>query len=130
MKNLRSLIENLSCECLQGSLDTEVQSVVYDSRKVEKGSLFVCIRGAVVDGHTFVNEVVEKGARVLVVEEPVNVPKEVTVLQVSDTRYALALISCAWFDHPAKKLKTIGVTGTKGKTTTVYMVQSILENAG
>ena len=130
MKNLRSLIENFSCECLQGSLDTEVRSVVYDSRKVEKGSLFVCIRGAVVDGHTFVNEVVEKGARVLVVEEPVNVPKEVTVLQVSDTRYALALISCAWFDHPAKKLKTIGVTGTKGKTTTVYMVQSILENAG
>ena len=130
MKYLRSLIENLTCSCLQGSLDTEVRSIAYDSRKVEEGALFVCIRGAVVDGHTFAEEVVKKGARVLVVEEPVNVPSNVTVLQVSDTRYALALISCAWFGNPAKKMKTIGVTGTKGKTTTVYMVRSILENAG
>lgn len=130
MKNLRLLIENLPCECLQGSLDTEVSAVVCDSRQAKEGALFVCIRGAVVDGHTFAADVAEKGARVLVVEEPVDVPENVTVLRVSDTRYALALISCAWFDHPARKMKTIGVTGTKGKTTTVYMVRSILQNAG
>lgn len=130
MKNLRSLTEGLSFECLQGSLDMEVSAVAFDSRKVEEGALFVCIRGAVADGHTFAADVVKKGARVLVVEEPVEVSGDVTVLRVPDSRYALALISCAWFGHPARRLKTIGVTGTKGKTTTTYMVRSILENAG
>ena len=72
----------------------------------------------------------EKGAAVLVVQDPVDVPKEVTVLQVKDSRYAMACIAAAWFDYPAKKLKTIGITGTKGKTTTTYLVKSILENAG
>ena len=72
----------------------------------------------------------EKGATVLVVEEPVDVPENVTVIQVENTRYAMALISAAYFDYPAEKLKVIGITGTKGKTTTTYMVKSILENAG
>ena len=63
-------------------------------------------------------------------EEAVEAPEDVTVIQVEDTRYAMAFISAAWFGHPAEKLKTIGITGTKGKTTTTYMVKSILENAG
>ena len=82
------------------------------------------------DGHKFVPDVVAKGAKTLIVEEPVEAPADVTVIQVEDTRYAMAFISAAWFGHPAKKLKTIGITGTKGKTTTTYMVKSILENAG
>ena len=127
---LLSLLEHLEYKCLQGSTDQEVSSVVYDSRKVEEGSLFICIRGAVVDGHKFVPDVVAKGARTLIVEEPVEAPSDVTVIQVKDTRYAMAFISAAWFGHPAEKLKTIGITGTKGKTTTTYMVKSILENAG
>ena len=127
---LLSLLEHLEYKCLQGNTDQEVSSVVYDSRKVEEGSLFICIRGAVVDGHKFVPDVVAKGAKTLIVEEPVEAPADVTVIQVEDTRYAMAFISAAWFGHPAKKLKTIGITGTKGKTTTTYMVKSILENAG
>ena len=71
-----------------------------------------------------------KGAKTLIVEEAVEAPEDVTVIQVEDTRYAMAFISAAWFGHPAEKLKTIGITGTKGKTTTTYMVKSILENAG
>ena len=128
--NLLSLLEHLEYKCLQGNTDQEVSSVVYDSRKVEEGSLFICIRGAVVDGHKFVPDVVAKGAKTLIVEEPVEASADVTVIQVEDTRYAMAFISAAWFGHPAKKLKTIGITGTKGKTTTTYMVKSILENAG
>ncbi|MCI5649674.1 MAG: UDP-N-acetylmuramoyl-L-alanyl-D-glutamate--2,6-diaminopimelate ligase [Fusicatenibacter sp.] len=130
MKNLHILLEDLDYECLQGSMDREVISLVYDSRKVEKGSAFVCIRGTVTDGHAFARDVVEKGAEVLFVEKAVEVPEHVTVIRVKDTRYALALLSCAWFDHPSRRLKTIGVTGTKGKTTTTYMVRSILESAG
>lgn len=89
---LLSLLEHLEYKCLQGSTDQEVSSVVYDSRKVEEGSLFICIRGAVVDGHKFVPDVVAKGARTLIVEEPVEAPSDVTVIQVKDTRYALSLI--------------------------------------
>ncbi|MDD3218672.1 MAG: UDP-N-acetylmuramoyl-L-alanyl-D-glutamate--2,6-diaminopimelate ligase [Lachnospiraceae bacterium] len=127
---LSTLVERIEFECLQGSVDVEVKDVVYDSRKVSEGSLFICIRGAVVDGHKFVTDVVSKGAKVLVVEEAVVVPEDVTVLLVKDSRYAMACISAAYFDHPAEKLKIIGITGTKGKTTTTYMVKSILENAG
>ena len=127
---LGTLLESLEYTIVQGSTDTEVKGVEYDSRKVQEGSLFLCIRGAVADGHTFVPDVVNKGAAVLVVEEEVTVPEGITVVQVEDTRYAMACISAAWFGHPARELKTIGVTGTKGKTTTTYMVKSILENAG
>ena len=82
------------------------------------------------DGHAFAKEVVEKGASVLVVLEDVEVGADVTVIKVADTREALAYLAAAYFDHPADTLKVIGVTGTKGKTTTTYMVKSILENAG
>ena len=127
---LISLLEKLEYTCLQGSTDQEVKNVIYDSRKVEEGSLFICTRGAVVDGHKFVPDVVAKGAKVLIVEEAVEAPEDVTVILVKDTRYAMAFISAAYFGYPAEKLKTIGITGTKGKTTTTYMVKSILENAG
>ena len=127
---LTKLLERLEYECISGSLDVEVKDVINDSRKVSEGALFICIRGAVVDGHAYVPEVVKKGARVLVVEETVTVPEDVTVIKVKDSRYAMALISAAWFDYPAEKLKVIGITGTKGKTTTTYMVKSILESAG
>ena len=127
---LSSLLEKLEYTCVQGSTEQEVTGVVYDSRKVTDGSLFICIRGAVVDGHKFIPDVTAKGAKVLIVEEEVSAPSDVTVIQVTDTRYAMAFISAAWFGHPAEKLKTIGITGTKGKTTTTYMVKSILENAG
>ena len=128
--NLLSLLEHLEYKCLQGSTEQEVSSVVYDSRKVEEGSLFICIRGAVVDGHKFIPDVVAKGAKTLIVEEAVEAPEDVTVIQVKDSRYAMALVAAAYYDYPGDKLRVIGITGTKGKTTTTYMVKSILENAG
>ena len=127
---LLKLLERVTYTCLKGTLDVEVTDVINDSRKVKEGALFLCIRGAVTDGHRYAADVVEKGARVLVVEEPVEVPAHVTVIQVRDTRMAMALIAAAWYDYPADKLKVIGITGTKGKTTTTYMVKSILEAAG
>lgn len=132
MKLLKELLGNLAYTCERGELDRPVTAVVYDSRKVKDGCLFVCIRGANFDGHSAAAQAVENGANALVVSAPVTIPKDsgVTVIRVEDTRYALAFISAAWFDHPARKLTTIGVTGTKGKTTTTYLVKSILENAG
>ncbi|MDD6066083.1 MAG: Mur ligase domain-containing protein, partial [Firmicutes bacterium] len=127
---LTKLLERLDYECINGSLDVDVTDIVNDSRKAGEGSLFFCIRGAVFDGHRYAADVVAKGAKVLVAEEALEVPEDVTVIRVKDSRYAMALISAAYFDYPAEKLKVIGITGTKGKTTTTYMVKSILESAG
>ena len=114
------------------SMEKEVSAVVYDSRKIVEGCLFICIEGVNFDGHAFAAEAAEKGAAALLVSKPVEGlgDKDIAVIKVEDTRYAMAFVSAAWFGHPAKKLKTIGITGTKGKTTTTYLVKSILENAG
>lgn len=128
--NLKNLLERLEYTCVQGSLDTEVSAIVNDSRKAVPGCLFFCIKGAVKDGHEYAAEVVQKGAKVLVTEDPVQVPKDVTVIQTADSRYAMAVIAAASYGHPAEEMKIIGITGTKGKTTTTYMVKSILESAG
>ena len=128
--NLAKMLERVEYECISGTTDVEITQVVNDSRNAGPGALFLCIRGAVVDGHTFADAVVKQGVRALVVEEEVDVPEGVTVIKVADSRYAMALIAAAWYGHPASQLKVIGITGTKGKTTTTYMVKSILENAG
>lgn len=124
------LIDGLEYTVLQGSLNTEVTEVEHDSRKVTKGNLFFCIPGSVRDGHDFAGEVVKQGASVLVVEHAVDVPPEVTVIQVPGTRYAMGMISSVFYGEPSKKLTVIGITGTKGKTTTAYMLQSMLEKTG
>ena len=126
---LSDLLERLEYECLQGSVDQEVTGLAYDSRKAEKGSVFVCIPGAVRDGHEFGPQVAEKGAAALIVERKLDIDG-ITQIKVKNARYALACLSAAYFGHPAEKLKTIGITGTKGKTTTTYMVKDILESAG
>ena len=127
---LKQLIEDMDYEVLAGRVDTEVTTLVYDSRKVEKGSVFVCISGSVRDAHDFIPDVVAKGAAAVIVEKDVELQEGVTYIKVANSRLALACMSAAYFDHPARKLKTIGITGTKGKTTTTYMVKSILESAG
>ena len=127
---LVQLLERLEYTCLQGTTEQEITKVEADSRKAGEGSLFICIRGAVADGHTFVPAVVAQGTKAIVSEEPLKVPEDVTVILVKDTRYAMAVIAAAYYGYPGDELKVIGITGTKGKTTTTYMVKSILENAG
>ena len=128
---LSKLVEHIEYELVQGSLDTEVADIAYDSRKIKEGMLFVAIAGTVVDGHKYIPDDVKKGASVLVVEKEIeSIDESITVIRVANGRAALSLLSQAYFDYPASKMISIGITGTKGKSTTTYMIRDIIEKSG
>ncbi len=130
---LSELLQKLDYRLIQGSADIEITDVVYDSRKAVPGNVFVCVVGAVSDGHAYIDSVIGNGVRALIVEEGhalPELPENCTVVSVENIRKALAYASAAYFGNPAEKIAVIGITGTKGKTTTTYMVKSILEHAG
>jgi UDP-N-acetylmuramoyl-L-alanyl-D-glutamate--2,6-diaminopimelate ligase len=112
-----------------GSLDREVESIAYDSRRVQGNTLFVAIRGEKSDGHQFVDQAIEQGASVIVAEREISSPRA-TCLVVDDSRSALADLSAAFYGMPARKLKMAAVTGTNGKTTTTFLIKHICEKAG
>ena len=124
------LLEGLEWQLLQGSPETRIREIAYDSRKAEKGTLFVAVKGFSSDGHTYIQDAVGRGASVVLVEDFVHLAEEVTVIQVPDTRKAMALISASFFSWPARDMKVIGITGTNGKTTTIHILQSIFESWG
>ncbi|MGN0975434.1 MAG: UDP-N-acetylmuramoyl-L-alanyl-D-glutamate--2,6-diaminopimelate ligase [Gemmiger sp.] len=135
MKMLKQLLQGLQFRLVQGDLNVPVADIRYDSRKVGKDDLFVCIVGTQRDSHDFAAEVAARGASVLVTQYPL--PGEVlqtmpgvTVVEFENTRYAMAMLSAAFFEWPARAMTMIGVTGTKGKTTTTHMIKSVCEAAG
>lgn len=126
---LKDLIMGLDVLEVCGNSDMVISGVAYDSRKVRQGDIFVSIKGFSVDGHNFITSALQNGATALLVEKETSVPEGITVVRVKDTRYAIAYISDIFFGQPSNRLDIIGVTGTKGKTTTTFMIKSILEAA-
>lgn len=124
---LQKVLEGLDYQ-LTGALP-EISDISYDSRKVQAGHLFVAISGLQIDGHDFVHEAAQRGAVAVLVErwiDDLDLPQVV----VKSTRYALGMVGANFYEHPDRKLRVLGVTGTNGKTTTTYLVKSILEQAG
>lgn len=134
---LQDLLKEVEVERISGDTGMEISDIVYDSRKVIPGCVFVALSGVRSDGHDYLGAAVRDGAVAVVVENEEKTAKwqqadhpPVTIVHVKETRKALAYLSAAYFGHPEKKLTTIGITGTKGKTTTAYMIYSVLTHAG
>lgn len=127
--NLKELLANVDVLSVNGSTNIEIDSVVFNSKEVVPNSLFVCISGLKKDGHSFAKEVVERGAVALVVQKDLNINGTVTV-KVKDTKIALEKLASKFYGNPSDDLFMIGVTGTDGKTTTTYFIESVLKTLG
>ncbi|MBR2079023.1 MAG: UDP-N-acetylmuramoyl-L-alanyl-D-glutamate--2,6-diaminopimelate ligase [Clostridia bacterium] len=126
---LSEVLKGVSYEC-GNFTDTDIKDIAYDSRKTGEGIIFVCLVGVNADGHKYALSAYENGSRVFLCEKDVDLPVDAVIIKVEDTRAALASVSCNFFRHPSKELALIGITGTKGKTTTAHIVKFVLESGG
>lgn len=131
MRNLSDILTGLPFTELQGASDVEISAIVFDSRKVVPGCLFVAVRGTQVDGHDYIQKAIEQGAVAVICEElPGHTAAEVDFLMVKDSAVALGIVSSNFYDNPSKKLKLVGVTGTNGKTTIATLLYQLFRDLG
>lgn len=123
---LIKLLDGIDYTIINGSTDIEISDICYDSRKVKVGALFICLSGSNFDGHDYIDSAIENGAKTVLVEKDIY-RDDITIIKVSSTRRLLSKISINYFDNPIKNMKSIAITGTKGKTTTSFMIKNILE---
>ena len=134
---LKEILAGLEGLKVKGSLEKEITNLESDSRKIERDGMFIAIKGFDTDGHLYIESAIEKGATVIMMQADVatkemiqKIPEEVTIILSDNTRHALAICACNFYGNPSRRFKLIGITGTKGKTTTAFMTKAILEKAG
>ncbi|PAV31514.1 UDP-N-acetylmuramoyl-L-alanyl-D-glutamate--2,6-diaminopimelate ligase [Virgibacillus profundi] len=126
---LTSVVQDMEFNKIKGNMEMDITGIAYDSREVVEGSLFVAISGFSVDGHRFINKAIEQGAAAIILEKEIEITEGIAVLQVPNSRNALARISANFYNNPTDQLNVIGLTGTNGKTSTTYFIKSIFEQA-
>ena len=131
MKKLKDILYRVAVESVYGSTDIDVNTIVFDSRKVTNNDVFVALKGTIQDGHEFISAVIEKGAKAIICEDiPKNIEKNIAYIVVKDTKAALAIMADNFYDNPSQHLKLIGITGTNGKTTIASLLYSLFKKAG
>ena len=133
--NLKAILNGIEGLKAKGDLEADIKGVAHDSRKVKSGYMFVAVKGFETDGHKYIKQAIENGAKVLVIEDVSAIKKsditsDITLVVAPNTREALAKIACNFYNNPSKKFNLIGITGTKGKTTTTFMIKKALEAYG
>jgi UDP-N-acetylmuramoyl-L-alanyl-D-glutamate--2,6-diaminopimelate ligase len=128
--DLRALLAEVETPSVAGDAHRTIEGIAHDSREVRPGFLFAALRGLTRDGHDFIGDAASRGAVAVIVDRPVSAPAGFTVVRVADSRRALGHVSAAFYGHPSRRLKTIGVTGTNGKGATTFLVDAILRRAG
>ncbi|ASN03949.1 UDP-N-acetylmuramoyl-L-alanyl-D-glutamate--2,6-diaminopimelate ligase [Virgibacillus necropolis] len=126
---LNSIVQGLEFDTIKGDLNKEISTLSYDSKEVMENSIFVAISGFAVDGHQFIDKAIEQGASTIILEKDMLIEQDVTVLKVINSRDALARVSANFYQNPTEKLNLVGITGTNGKTSSSYFIQSIFEQA-
>jgi UDP-N-acetylmuramoyl-L-alanyl-D-glutamate--2,6-diaminopimelate ligase len=127
---LSALLEAIKDYNLVGNPDPDITGINYDSRKIKDGNLFVAIKGNALDGHDFIQKAIDKGAKAVLVEEDTVLTPDISIIKVTDSRRELSRLAARFYDYPFKEMDVIGVTGTSGKTTITYIIESILSAAG
>ena len=132
---LKQILVGLEGLRVKGDINLEISNISINSKNIKRDGLFIAIRGYETDGHDFLEEAIENGAIAVMVEQGVDLEKikklsNITIIMVPNTRFAQSICGCNFYDHPSTKLKLVGVTGTKGKTTTTFMIKQILERTG
>jgi UDP-N-acetylmuramoyl-L-alanyl-D-glutamate--2,6-diaminopimelate ligase len=131
LKSVKDILNKVVVNAIQGSTETKVNAIVFDSRNVQKNCLFAAQKGLLFDGHQFIDKAIELGAVAILCEKlPENLAENITYIQVKDSNSALALIASNFYDNPSSKLKLIGITGTNGKTTVATLLYKLFQNAG
>ena len=127
---LKDILTGIELLQVKGSLEIEINALVFDSRKVQPGNVFFAIRGFAVDGHNFIPQVIENGCNIIVSEESFEAKEGTTLLVVNSTSQALGQMASNFYDRPSEKLKLVGVTGTNGKTTTTTLLFNLFKGLG
>jgi UDP-N-acetylmuramoyl-L-alanyl-D-glutamate--2,6-diaminopimelate ligase len=129
-RRLNEILKGINYEVVNGTTDTTVTGIAFDSRDIKEGSLFIAIMGNKTDGHLYINKAIDNGAKVIITQKDIEIIDHITILKTSDTNIVLGKLACNFYDHPSRKLKLIGITGTNGKTTVATLLYHLFTRLG